>query len=70
MTPAPTHSHPRFSRTACHTIHAPPISASAATTNKSTDRAIVIASAMFRRRMCLIVNDARHLDDLAWRLRV
>src|SRR5690606_11050658 len=37
-TPAPIHSHPRCSRSPCHTSHAPPISSSAASTNNGTER--------------------------------
>jgi hypothetical protein len=37
MTPAAIHHRPRSSRQPCHTSQAPPISASAASTNSATD---------------------------------
>ncbi len=45
-TPSPIHSQPRCSRTPCHTSHAPPISATAATRNSRIERATVTAAAL------------------------
>lgn len=42
MTPAPAHAQPRCSRTACQTCQAPPISATAARMNRTTDGTIVM----------------------------
>src|SRR5665647_3873978 len=46
ITPAPTHTRPRCSRTPCHTSQAPPISAIAARTNRATDLAISMAESL------------------------
>src|SRR5262249_31010776 len=41
ITPAAVHHSPRSSRQPCHTSQAPPISASAASTNSRTERATI-----------------------------